>query len=120
VDSAESSGGRTSGFRGELAVPPVATNGSIVQMFTRGDRLPRPKHVQAGSDEGWQTTAAHGPRQVDTARAFCEHRAVIDALVARHGGRTVKTTGEGVLVEFPSVIYAVAAQRREGAAESHQ
>ena len=34
-------------------------------------------------------------------------RAVSDALVAKHGGRIVKTTGDGVLLEFPSVVDAV-------------
>ena len=34
----------------------------------------------------------------------CEHRKVTDALVAKHGGRIVKTTGDGVLLEFPSVV----------------
>jgi class 3 adenylate cyclase len=48
---------------------------------------------------------------------------VTDALVAKHGGRIVKTTGDGVLLEFPSVVdavecavavQAVMAQRNEG------
>jgi len=45
--------------------------------------------------------------EVGTARALREHRAVSDALVAKHGGRIVKTTGDGVLIEFPSVVDAV-------------
>ena len=36
-----------------------------------------------------------------------EHRAAADPLVAEHGGRIVKTTGDGVLIEFPSVVGAV-------------
>jgi TolB-like protein len=32
---------------------------------------------------------------------------VTDGLVAKHGGRIVKTTGDGLLLEFPSVIDAV-------------
>lgn len=48
-----------------------------------------------------------GLDEVGTARALREHRAVTDALVARHGGRLVKTTGDGVLLEFPSVVDAV-------------
>src|SRR5262249_47145544 len=36
-----------------------------------------------------------------------EHRVVTDAVVAKHGGRIVKTTGDGVLLEFPSVVDAV-------------
>src|SRR5262249_49711256 len=48
-----------------------------------------------------------GLDEVGTARTLREHRKVIDALVAKHGGRIVKTTGDGVLLEFPSVVDAV-------------
>ena len=48
-----------------------------------------------------------GLDEVGTARTLREHRAVSDALVAKHGGRIVKTTGAGVLLEFPSVVDAV-------------
>jgi class 3 adenylate cyclase len=48
-----------------------------------------------------------GLDEVGTARVLREHRAVSDALVARHGGRIVKTTGDGLLIEFPSVVDAV-------------
>ena len=36
-----------------------------------------------------------------------EHRGVVDALVGKHGGRVVKTTGDGLLIEFASVVDAV-------------
>jgi len=64
-----------------------------------------------------------GIDEVGTARTLREHRRVTDALVAKHGGRLVKTTGDGVLLEFPSVVDAVEcalamqaamAQRNEG------
>ena len=42
-----------------------------------------------------------GSDEVGTAHALREHRVVTDALVAKHGGRIVKTTGDGVLLEFP-------------------
>lgn len=45
--------------------------------------------------------------EVGTARILREHRNVTDALVEKHGGRLVKTTGDGVLLEFPSVVDAV-------------
>src|SRR5215813_5574915 len=32
---------------------------------------------------------------------------LIDPAIATHGGRLVKTTGDGLLVEFPSVVDAV-------------
>src|SRR3954463_7696500 len=48
-----------------------------------------------------------GLDEVGTARALREHRAVTDDLVAKHGGRLVKSTGDGMLLEFPSVVDAV-------------
>ena len=48
-----------------------------------------------------------GIDEVGTARNLREHRAVSDALIARHGGRIVKTTGDGLLLEFASVVDAV-------------
>jgi TolB-like protein len=48
-----------------------------------------------------------GLDEVGTARTLREHRKVTDALVEKHGGRLVKTTGDGVLLEFPSVVDAV-------------
>jgi adenylate cyclase len=48
-----------------------------------------------------------GLDEVGTARALREHRSVTDALVAKHGGRLVKSTGDGMLLEFPSVVDAV-------------
>src|ERR1700742_4699065 len=48
-----------------------------------------------------------GLDEVCTVRTLREHRKVTDALVEKHGGRLVKTTGDGVLLEFPSVVDAV-------------
>jgi class 3 adenylate cyclase len=70
-----------------------------------------------------------GLDDVGTARTLREHRAVIDALVAKHGGRLVKSTGDGVLLEFPSVVdavdcavamQAVMAERNQGVAEDRR
>src|SRR5271170_6398871 len=48
-----------------------------------------------------------GLDEAGTARILRQHRIVTDALVAKHGGRIVKTTGDGLLLEFPSVVDAV-------------
>src|ERR1700745_670299 len=48
-----------------------------------------------------------GLDEVGTARTLRGHRKVTDALVAKQGGRVVKTTGDGVLLEVPSVVDAV-------------
>src|SRR6476620_4417074 len=70
-----------------------------------------------------------GLDEVGTARALREHRVVTDALVAKHGGRLVKTTGDGVLLEFPSVVDAVEcavavqtviSERNEGVAQDRR
>jgi TolB-like protein/class 3 adenylate cyclase len=48
-----------------------------------------------------------GLDEAGTARILREHRVMADAVVAKHGGRIVKTTGDGLLTEFPSVVDAV-------------
>ena len=45
--------------------------------------------------------------EAGTAKALREHRAAIDPILAGHGGRVFKTTGDGVLVEFSSIVAAV-------------
>ena len=48
-----------------------------------------------------------GEDEAGTARAVREHREAATPIVASHGGRLVKTMGDGVLLEFPSVVAAV-------------
>jgi class 3 adenylate cyclase len=49
-----------------------------------------------------------GTDEVGTLNALNEHRRErVDPAVARHNGRIVKTTGDGLLVEFASVVDAV-------------
>ena len=48
-----------------------------------------------------------GEDEAGTAQALREHRSAADPLVAEHGGRIVKTTGDGILIEFGSVVGAV-------------
>jgi len=48
-----------------------------------------------------------GEDEAGTAGALREHRIAADPLVAQHGGRVAKTTGDGVLIEFGSVVGAV-------------
>jgi len=48
-----------------------------------------------------------GENETGTAQALREHRTAADPLIAQHGGRIVKTTGDGVLIEFSSVVGAV-------------
>src|SRR5262245_50633193 len=49
-----------------------------------------------------------GANEVGTLLALKTHRQeLIDVQVTEHGGRIVKLTGDGMLVEFPSVVNAV-------------
>jgi adenylate cyclase len=48
-----------------------------------------------------------GLDEAGTAQALREHRAASDPLITQHGGRIVKTTGDGILIEFGSVVGAV-------------
>src|SRR5271168_4157627 len=48
-----------------------------------------------------------GEDEAGTVRAVCEHRDAARPIVAGLGGRIVKTMGDGLLLEFPSVVAAV-------------
>ena len=48
-----------------------------------------------------------GLDEAGTVRELREHRAAADPIIAEHGGRIVKTTGDGLLIEFGSVVGAV-------------
>jgi TolB-like protein/class 3 adenylate cyclase len=48
-----------------------------------------------------------GLDEAGTARILREHRVIADAVIAKHGGRIVKTMGDGLLIEFLSVVDAV-------------
>jgi adenylate cyclase len=48
-----------------------------------------------------------GTDETGTVQALREHHAAADPLIAEHSGRIVKTTGDGVLIEFGSVVAAV-------------
>ena len=52
-------------------------------------------------------------------RLMAHRRALVDPKIAEHRGRIVKTTGDGILVEFPSVVDAVrcAVEMQRGMAE---
>lgn len=50
-----------------------------------------------------------GADELGTLTALKAHREAIDPLFAEEGGRLVKTTGDGLLLEFPSAFHAVRA-----------
>jgi adenylate cyclase len=118
--------------------PLVAMVGSIVQIIPEwGSRAMAEAHpgrvgrrlaaIVAADVAGYSRLM--GLDEVGTARTLREHRKITDALVAKHGGRIVKTTGDGVLLEFPSVVdavecavavQAVMAERNQGVPEDRR
>jgi len=64
-----------------------------------------------------------GTNEVGTLHALSEHRReLIDPAIASHRGRIVKTTGDGLLVEFASAVDAVrcAVEIQRGMAERNE
>src|ERR1700756_5422110 len=67
----------------------------------------RPAAILAADVVGYSRLM--GIDEIGTLRALQAHRReLIDPTIAAHRGRVVKTTGDGLLVEFPSAVEAVA------------
>src|SRR5215469_10520020 len=86
----------------ELRQPILAPGGPARTMASTTRRLAA---ILAADIAGYSRLM--GVDEVGTAQALREHRAAADPLIAEQGGRVVKTTGDGVLVEFGSVVGAV-------------
>ena len=50
-----------------------------------------------------------GADEAGTHAAFKAHRSAMYPIVLNHGGRLVKNTGDGFLLEFPSIVGAIEA-----------
>src|ERR1700755_1613365 len=50
-----------------------------------------------------------GADEAGTHAAFKAHRGAIYPFILNHGGRIVKNTGDGFLLEFPSIVSAIEA-----------
>jgi adenylate cyclase len=48
-----------------------------------------------------------GADEAGTHAAFKAHRSAIYPIILNHGGRLVKNTGDGFLLEFPSIVGAI-------------
>src|SRR3954451_21127573 len=48
-----------------------------------------------------------GTDEAGTHAAFKAHRSAIHPIILNHGGRIVKNTGDGFLLEFPSIVGAM-------------
>jgi adenylate cyclase len=68
-------------------------------------RAPARRHPRRGRGGIF---APHGANEEGTLAALKGHRReLIDPLIAQHQGRIVKTTGDGVLIEFASIVDAM-------------
>ena len=54
-----------------------------------------------------------GADEEGTHAAFKAHRSAIYPIILNHGGRLVKNTGDGFLLEFPSVVGAIKSGHRD-------
>src|SRR3954447_11030189 len=48
-----------------------------------------------------------GTDEAGTHAAFKAHRSAVHPVILNHGGRIVKNTGDGFLLEFPSIVGAI-------------
>src|SRR5258706_8466528 len=50
-----------------------------------------------------------GADEAGTHAAFKAHRSAVHPVILNHGGRILKNTGDGFLLEFPSILEAIEA-----------
>src|SRR5215469_6840431 len=75
--------------------------------------------VFAAAVEGYSRLM--GADEVGTLKGLTERRAILDRLIADHGGRIANTAGDSVLAEFGSAVAAVqcAIDAQEALAEAN-
>ena len=61
-----------------------------------------------------------GEDEAGTAEAVRERREAARPIIAAHGGRMFKTMGDGMFIEFPSVVAAVECAAGDAAANGRQ
>ena len=81
----------------------VASLGEAVE----GERVKRRLAAIFAADVAGYSRLIGVDEEGTIARLRALRREVIDPAIAAHRGRIVKTTGDGILIEFPSVVDAV-------------
>ena len=99
---------QTSALAGSLLVEPLSCdNLCVVRIGKQGSVERRLAAILAADVVGYSRLM--GVNEAATLSALNAHRKeLVDAKIAEHRGRIVKLTGDGMLVEFPSVVNAVA------------
>ena len=88
---------------------PALGLGSTHRAASREVSLCRPSASTAilAADVAGDSRLMSADEEGTRARLKAHRRELIDPKVAEHRGRLVKTTGDGILIEFPSVVDAV-------------
>jgi adenylate cyclase len=107
---------RTAGRRYEGALTDLGKLGveALPVMATPKERVARKLAAILAADVAGYARLM-GLDEVGTLRLLTARRAIIDSVIAEHGGRIVNTAGDSVLAEFPSAVDAV-----QGAVEAQE
>jgi adenylate cyclase len=73
----------------------------------RGEAVPRRRATILAADVAGYARLMEADEEGKLARLKSLRRDLINPKIALHNGRTVKTTGDGMLVEFASAVEAV-------------
>src|SRR5207248_7324068 len=92
---------------------------AIRENMLSGQRVERPLATIPAADVAGYSRLMGEDKAGTLARLRSHRRELIDPKVAEHKGRILETTGDGILIEFPSVVEAVACAvaMQEGMAE---
>src|SRR5580693_2830876 len=71
------------------------------------ERVERKLAVILAADVAGYSRLMGADEEGTLARLKAHRKELIDPKIAEHRGRVVKTTGDGILIEFPSVVDAV-------------
>src|SRR5258707_6984943 len=82
--------------------------GTLQEDILRAERVERRLAAMLAADVAGYSRLMGRDEAGTLARLNGLRRELIDPQVGEHKGRIVKTTGDGLLVEFPSVVEAVA------------
>src|SRR5437016_1401345 len=97
------------GDRGQRAVPPTASTPVRVRAMSTGERERAERRLAAilAADVAGYSRLMGRDEEGTLERLKAHRRELVDPKIAEHRGRIVKTTGDGMLAEFPSVVDAV-------------
>src|SRR5476649_1871413 len=84
-------------------------NYSDTKNLTAGDRVARRLAAILVADVAGYSRLMHADEEATHSRVTALLTNTVMPVIAEHGGRVVKNTGDGLLAEFPSAVEAVRA-----------